>query len=153
MSIVIMKSYRLPYFTCPCLFLINKIFKMSSVKFLSIIVKNNKKWSSRRHYYWAHSLVALQIVVAAVLRKCSYCGRLGASVACTFHNCQRTLHHPCAAASGAFQDSKSYSLVCNLHLDQVSLMRKLTIGSLWYNFITVDSIASRVSLLLTFSQL
>ncbi|XP_046682378.1 histone-lysine N-methyltransferase 2C-like isoform X2 [Homalodisca vitripennis] len=63
-----------------------------------------------------------QIVVSACMRKCSYCGRLGASVACTFNNCQRSLHHPCAAASGAFQDSKSYSLVCNLHLDQVSLM-------------------------------
>ncbi|XP_054279340.1 histone-lysine N-methyltransferase 2D-like isoform X3 [Macrosteles quadrilineatus] len=63
-----------------------------------------------------------QIVVSAVCRKCSYCGRLGASVSCTFNNCQRALHHPCAGASGAFQDSKSYSLVCNLHLDQVSLM-------------------------------
>lgn len=119
------------FHTSPLLasFFINKIFLYKQCQIRQTKSYDKKTRSSWRHF-WAHSLVALQIVVAAVLRKCSYCGRLGASVACTFHNCQRTLHHPCAAASGAFQDSKSYSLVCNLHLDQVSLMRELTKGSL-----------------------
>ncbi|RZF48821.1 hypothetical protein LSTR_LSTR003201, partial [Laodelphax striatellus] len=70
------------------------------------------------------------IVVRASSRRCSHCGRFGASAACTFAAggtaaCQRLFHLPCAAASGAFQDTKSYSLICNLHLDQVPLLPNL----------------------------
>lgn len=64
-------------------------------------------------------------VIQAASKKCAYCSRLGGSVACTFNNCPKVFHLPCAAASGAFQDNKSYAVVCSLHLDQVSLMRKL----------------------------
>lgn len=64
------------------------------------------------------------LIVKATSRRCGYCCRFGASAACTFSNCQRQFHLPCAAASGTFQDTKTYSLICNLHLDQVPLLRK-----------------------------
>ncbi|XP_075232135.1 uncharacterized protein LOC142330615 [Lycorma delicatula] len=66
-----------------------------------------------------------EIIVKATSRRCAYCCRFGASAACTFSNCQRQFHLPCAAASGTFQDTKTYSLICSLHLDQVPLLPNL----------------------------
>lgn len=63
-------------------------------------------------------------VVDSVGRRCAYsnCARFGASVACQFAGCPRHFHLPCAAASGGFHCNKTRTLICNLHLDQVSLL-------------------------------
>lgn len=61
-------------------------------------------------------------VLQGCRRRCSYCNRFGATISCLVSNCQRYLHFPCAAASGAFQDSKTVHCVCNQHLDQVPLL-------------------------------
>lgn len=68
-----------------------------------------------------------QVVVESVARRCTYssCGRLGASVACQFAGCPKHFHLPCAAASGGFQCIKTHTLICSLHLDQVSLLGKI----------------------------
>lgn len=63
-------------------------------------------------------------VIQATSRRCAHCCHYGASVVCKVSNCQRALHFPCAAASGAFQDCKTMAMVCTLHLDQVPLLCK-----------------------------
>lgn len=62
------------------------------------------------------------LVVQSLSRKCTNCGHYGASLICKVASCNRIYHFPCATAAGAFQDSKSISLFCNLHLAQVPLM-------------------------------
>ncbi|KAJ8888073.1 hypothetical protein PR048_007560 [Dryococelus australis] len=68
-----------------------------------------------------------EAVLQSSSRRCSYCGRFGASITCTVGTCQRCLHLPCAAASGAFQDCKTMTLVCMQHLDQVPLLSEYTL--------------------------
>ncbi|XP_035386586.1 histone-lysine N-methyltransferase 2C isoform X4 [Electrophorus electricus] len=46
---------------------------------------------------------------------CAYCKRLGASIKCSEEGCGRSYHYPCAAAAGAFQDVRRYSLLCPDH--------------------------------------
>ncbi|XP_063062990.1 histone-lysine N-methyltransferase 2C isoform X3 [Engraulis encrasicolus] len=48
---------------------------------------------------------------------CAYCKRLGASIKCCESGCVRSYHFPCAAAAGAFQDSRQYTLHCPDHLE------------------------------------
>jgi hypothetical protein len=61
-------------------------------------------------------------VLEASKRRCSYCSHFGATITCIVTSCTRVLHFPCAAASGAFQDCKTVTMVCSQHLDQVPLL-------------------------------
>ncbi|XP_033611222.1 histone-lysine N-methyltransferase 2C [Cryptotermes secundus] len=61
-------------------------------------------------------------VLEASKRRCSYCSHFGATITCIVTTCTRVLHFPCAAASGAFQDCKTVTMVCSQHLDQVPLL-------------------------------
>jgi histone-lysine N-methyltransferase MLL3 len=63
-------------------------------------------------------------VLEASKRRCSYCSHFGATITCIVTSCARVLHFPCAAASGAFQDCKTVTMVCSQHLDQVPLLCK-----------------------------
>jgi histone-lysine N-methyltransferase MLL3 len=63
-------------------------------------------------------------VLEASKRRCSYCNHFGATITCIVTSCARVLHFPCAAASGAFQDCKTVTMVCSQHLDQVPLLCK-----------------------------
>uniref|UniRef100_A0AAY4BYI5 Uncharacterized protein n=1 Tax=Denticeps clupeoides TaxID=299321 RepID=A0AAY4BYI5_9TELE len=50
---------------------------------------------------------------------CAYCKRLGASIKCCEDGCGRSYHYPCAAAAaGAVQDAKRYTLLCPDHASQ-----------------------------------
>lgn len=68
------------------------------------------------------------VVLNALSRRCAYCARFGASVMCSFtqnqNSCGLYFHYPCTLATGGFMDNKSKTLICNLHLDQVPLLRK-----------------------------
>lgn len=52
-------------------------------------------------------------------KKCSFCGRFGASVVCEMSDCGRTYHYPCAMAAGAYQDIKTMKLYCLNHEDVI----------------------------------
>ncbi|PSN55744.1 hypothetical protein C0J52_04797 [Blattella germanica] len=100
--------------------------------------KSPRASSGPRHFYvhqscamWSSGVtrteeLVMENVGPAVLqaskRRCSYCSHYGATITCIVTNCSRILHFPCAAASGAFQDCKSVSMVCSQHLDQVPLL-------------------------------
>lgn len=60
-------------------------------------------------------------LLLSISRKCTFCNHYGASAACKMEGCTRIFHFPCATASGAFQELRSCSLYCNLHLSQVAL--------------------------------
>lgn len=66
-------------------------------------------------------------IKSALERRCSYCNRHGASINCTFNNCDKVFHFPCAAASTSFQHLKTYTLICNHHLDHIPLLREYLI--------------------------
>lgn len=55
-------------------------------------------------------------------RLCSHCNRYGASVPCSFNNCDKIYHYPCSAASEGFQYSKTNSYVCRAHVDHIPLL-------------------------------
>ncbi|XP_046742436.1 histone-lysine N-methyltransferase 2C-like isoform X3 [Diprion similis] len=92
-------------------------------------------FESTRHFYIHHScalwsisnqeLIA-EIVSRAVVmgssRRCAYCSHYGASIPCKVGSCNRYFHLPCAAASGCFQDIKTFTLFCSQHLGQVPLL-------------------------------
>lgn len=73
-------------------------------------------------------------LVSSANRKCNGCLHYGASVACSFTNCFKFFHFPCAIAAGGFLQTKTLTLVCNLHLDQVPLLCKYTDFSPFYSF-------------------
>ncbi|KAK9512092.1 hypothetical protein O3M35_000594 [Rhynocoris fuscipes] len=58
-------------------------------------------------------------VMAAVARKCYYCSKYGAGSACIIPSCNKHFHTPCAAASAAFQHIKTFTMICNQHIDHV----------------------------------
>jgi hypothetical protein len=78
-------------------------------------------------------------VLEASKRRCSYCNHFGATITCIVTSCARVLHFPCAAASGAFQDCKTVTMVCSQHLDQVPLLCKLG-GSYQNDFFTLSEL-------------
>ncbi|KAG8236510.1 hypothetical protein J437_LFUL012796, partial [Ladona fulva] len=60
----------------------------------------------------------VQLVVAAIGRKCVHCSHFGASLSCGVTPCTRAFHLPCVAASEAFQNAKLLSVLCIQHLDR-----------------------------------
>jgi len=50
-------------------------------------------------------------------KKCSFCGRFGASIICEMSECGRIYHYPCAMAAKAYQDIKTMKLYCASHDD------------------------------------
>lgn len=66
-------------------------------------------------------------VSKSLTRICSHCNRYGASVTCSFNNCDKTYHYPCSAASAGFQHLKTHSFICNTHIDHIPLLRKYTL--------------------------
>lgn len=71
---------------------------------------------------------AWPVIEVSLTRRCAFCSRLGASLACSYrHNeetCSLYFHYPCAVASSGFLEPHDRSFVCNLHLDQITLLRK-----------------------------
>lgn len=66
----------------------------------------------------------ISCVSKSLTRKCSHCDRFGANVTCSFNNCDKTYHYPCSAASAGFQHLKTYSFICNSHVDHIPLLRE-----------------------------
>ena len=86
-------------------------------------------------------------VLQASKRRCSFCSHYGATITCIVTNCSRILHFPCAAASGAFQDCKTVTMVCNQHLDQVPLLSEFIFfisEQLFNSEMTISSSSSSV---------
>lgn len=76
---------------------------------------------------WSQGVVrdpsgTLSNVAASVLqslsRKCTFCNRFGASLACKMV-CPKYFHLPCITASGGFQIIQNYRIFCKEHLGQV----------------------------------
>lgn len=65
-----------------------------------------------------------ELILESLMRRCSYCGHLGASAPCTYTNCLKFFHYPCIFASASFQEMSVPALICNSHLDHVPLMGK-----------------------------
>lgn len=63
----------------------------------------------------------LPVVQQNLAKKCTYCSRFGASVACKM-SCPNSFHYPCLAASGGFQIIQSCTSFCKEHLGQVPLV-------------------------------
>lgn len=63
-----------------------------------------------------------ELILESLMRRCSYCGHLGASAPCTYTNCLKFFHYPCIFASASFQEMSVPALICNSHLDHVPLM-------------------------------
>ncbi|XP_050538533.1 histone-lysine N-methyltransferase 2D-like isoform X4 [Daktulosphaira vitifoliae] len=63
-----------------------------------------------------------ELVLESLMRRCSYCGHLGASAPCTYTNCLKFFHYPCIFASASFQEMSVPALICSSHLDHVPLM-------------------------------
>lgn len=70
-----------------------------------------------------------ELILESLMRRCSYCGHLGASAPCTYTNCLKFFHYPCIFASASFQEMSVSALICNSHLDHVPLMGKLNVQS------------------------
>lgn len=64
------------------------------------------------------------IILESLSRICSYCNHYGASVPCSFNNCDKMYHFPCSAASCGFQYLKTYAYICKAHVDHIPLIRK-----------------------------
>lgn len=62
-----------------------------------------------------------EVVSQSLSRKCSYCNRYGAHMACKM-SCPKYFHLPCVAASGGFQIIQNYTAFCKEHLGQVPLV-------------------------------
>lgn len=60
-------------------------------------------------------------VTQNLAKKCSFCLRFGASMACKM-SCPQYFHLPCIAASGGFQVIQNYTLFCKDHLGQVAVV-------------------------------
>lgn len=54
-------------------------------------------------------------ILRALSQRCQHCGNLGAGLMCKADGCNVLLHYPCAAISGAFQDSTT--TVCSSHVE------------------------------------
>jgi hypothetical protein len=65
-----------------------------------------------------------ELILESLMRRCTYCGHLGASAPCTYTNCLKFFHYPCIFASASFQEMSVPALICNSHLDHVPLMGK-----------------------------
>lgn len=65
-----------------------------------------------------------ELILESLMRRCTYCGHLGASAPCTYSNCLKFFHYPCIFASASFQEMSVPALICNSHLDHVPLMGK-----------------------------
>lgn len=68
-----------------------------------------------------------ELILESLMRRCSYCGHLGASAPCTYTNCLKYFHYPCIFASASFQEMSVPALICNSHLDHVPLMGKCNV--------------------------
>lgn len=62
-----------------------------------------------------------EVVSQSINRKCSFCNRYGANMACKM-SCPKYFHLPCVAASGGFQIIQNYTAFCKEHLGQVPLV-------------------------------
>lgn len=62
-----------------------------------------------------------EVVSQSLTRKCSYCNRYGANMACKM-SCPKYFHLPCVAASGGFQIIQNFTAFCKEHLGQVPLV-------------------------------
>lgn len=62
-----------------------------------------------------------EVVSQSLARKCSFCNRFGAHMACKM-SCPKYFHLPCVAASGGFQIIQNYTAFCKEHLGQVPLV-------------------------------
>lgn len=62
-----------------------------------------------------------EVVSQSLSRKCSFCNRYGAHMACKM-SCPKYFHLPCVAASGGFQIIQNYTAFCKEHLGQVPLV-------------------------------
>jgi len=69
-------------------------------------------------------------LVRSLNQRCQHCGNFGAGLACRVHGCDVVLHFPCAALSGAFQNSTSRSVACFMHLESSQSLRELSIKRL-----------------------
>lgn len=69
-----------------------------------------------------------ELILESLMRRCTYCGHLGASAPCTYTNCLKFFHYPCIFASASFQEMSVPALICNSHLDHVPLMGWCTIN-------------------------
>ncbi|XP_076338000.1 LOW QUALITY PROTEIN: histone-lysine N-methyltransferase 2C-like [Tachypleus tridentatus] len=66
-------------------------------------------------------------VFAGMSQRCSYCKTVGATIRCKENKCDHVYHYPCAAGSGGFQDMKTLSLWCPLHLNLASTVDGLNV--------------------------
>lgn len=62
-----------------------------------------------------------EVVAQSLSRKCSFCNRYGAHMACKM-SCPKYFHLPCVAASGGFQIIQNFTAFCKEHLGQVPLV-------------------------------
>lgn len=62
-----------------------------------------------------------EVVSQSMSRKCSFCNRYGAHMACKM-SCPKYFHLPCVAASGGFQIIQNFTAFCKEHLGQVPLV-------------------------------
>lgn len=62
-----------------------------------------------------------EVVSLSLTRKCSFCNRFGAHMACKM-SCPKYFHLPCVAASGGFQIIQNFTAFCKEHLGQVPLV-------------------------------
>lgn len=89
--------------------------------------KSGQIWVHERCAAWTLASIAAKSSVEFTVdltnqilsKKCSYCGRFGASIICEMSDCGRIYHYPCAMAARAFQDMKMMKLYCLNHEDVI----------------------------------
>lgn len=62
----------------------------------------------------------IDLTTQILSKKCSFCGRFGASIVCEMSECGRLYHYPCAMAARAYQDIKTMKLYCANHNDIIA---------------------------------
>lgn len=85
-------------------------------------------WVHERCAAWTLATIAtksmteftIDLTNQILTKKCSFCGRFGASIVCEIPDCGRLYHFPCAMAARAYQDIKTMKLYCSSHEDVIA---------------------------------